>query len=782
MRNLVLNTICHSFNMFYAKSAISLPLFLCLKIFRRNADFSIATINLGFGGMASQNKKTCASQVIDRSKLELGDDPVIITRLIDQGEEPLRIYATTASVIKKMKGVNAVAIYLASEHHNDDQQLVAIEGSFKPEEEIEESLKSMIDAELDPNRQTSFGDYHYFDIVCIGANVGRIVVIARDTLSPEVSQKIGLLAHHVGVVFEKQQLSFTLQHLLDRLQVLNELNQLIASNTGLQRVVKTLARESAFRFSADVSIIFLFNREKTFLEPRGTYGCIPQLLPKLLDPDNGILSQVLRLGGHLSIPNIQFHPSHGLGFLEEIGVQTIDACCLEVRGEAVGALLIGYRREAIIIPQDLTRFEEFSQAAAVAVANAQTQESITAYTERLEELVEQRTSDLAVQTARAEEANQAKSRFLANMSHELRTPLTAIVGYTSVLADGIFGPLNEKQADALKAVTKSSEHLKTLIDDVLNLARIESGKEAPEPKTVNAKDLLVQGIKLINQNATNKGTLIEPLSLSSRAENASIYADPKHLQQILINLLSNAVKYTPKGGKISLAADVVVDKVRISITDTGVGISPEKLAKLFQRFERGEDTYSKSQEGTGIGLNLTKHLVELNGGRIGVESTVGKGSTFWVMMPLANTDSANVTEEEHTITSTRLDGLTALIVDDNEDTCEVLKHILLAVGASVTITHNVQEGKDALLEIVPDIILTDLAMPGESGLCLIKHVRMSDNIISKVPIMVLSACAFKNDQQAAMDAGASVFLPKPFRPTDVIKSVRQLTLNVAMGN
>jgi signal transduction histidine kinase len=399
--------------------------------------------------------------------------------------------------------------------------------------------------------------------------------------------------------------------------------------------LKSLARESAFRFAADVALTLLLNEDKTLLEVKGGYGCAPHLIPKNLELSTGILGQIMRVGGHLSVPQLQNYPDHRLPFIQELGIKSVDVCCLEVRGEPLGVILIGYRRETFISHNDLTRFEEFCQGAAVAIANARTQERITSYTERLEELVESRTADLAIQTSRAEEANHAKSQFLANMSHELRTPLTAIVGYSSVLADGVFGPMTDRQRDALNAITRSSEHLKNLIDDVLNLARIESGKEEAEPTKVPVKDVLTQAHKLMMQTALGKGVSLQPLKLSAETTKLDMFVDAKHIHQIIINLMSNAVKYTPRGGKVNVASELVGDKIRISVSDTGVGIPPAKMEKLFQRFERGEDTYSKSQEGTGIGLNLTRRLIELNGGRIEVESIEGHSrfSCRWQLPP-----------------------------------------------------------------------------------------------------------------------------------------------------
>jgi len=724
---------------------------------------------------------------MDRSTLTVasGDGLFAILKMIESGEEARRIFTTIAECGTNTPGVQAAAIFLPGDKGDSTQELVASYGEFVFDQVVERDQskvgRMIIHQGISSSHRGPTGLHHYFDVVCLGAPIGSLVAVAPQGLTREAITKLNTLAHHISVVFERQKLSSTLQHFVDRLEVLNELNQLIAANVGLQRIVKSIARESAFRFAADVALSFILVEDKSHLEVKGGYGCAPTLIPEKFAATGGTIGQVMQLGGHLSISNIKNHANHGLEFLEEIGIKSIDICCLEVRGETLGAILIGYRRENVLSQNDLTRFEEFCQGAAVAIANARTQERITAYTERLEELVAQRTADLAVQTSRAEEANKAKSQFLANMSHELRTPLTAIVGYASVLADGIFGPVAEKQRDALNAITRSSEHLKTLIDDVLNLARIESGKEVAEPTRIKMRDVLHQTHKLMMQSALNKGIALQPLNLPAELNDLFVFADAKHLHQVIINLISNAVKYTPAGGKVWLTAERMTDKLRVSVHDTGVGISPTKLARLFQRFERGEDAYSKSQEGTGIGLNLTKHLVELNGGRIGVDSVEGQGSVFWILLPLAESQTVTVTQTEAPIEhGIRLDGLTALVVDDNTDTCEVLRQILQASGATVKVANTVRQGISSIGESIPDIVVTDLAMPGESGLSFIHHVRNASQPVTHVPILVLSACAFPADRDAALVAGANAFLPKPFRPTEVVKQIRQLTLRSAM--
>lgn len=738
---------------------------------------------------AAEPAKAAHTTIFECDQFRPQDLADIIT-LIQQGEEPKRIFLAILESCCRLAGAHGGGLYLPVEGPSSPPRLVYTEGDFTPEDKLTTTPSSSQRVAIPPFMSAGHlnihdsGYYYTFNIVNVGTAMGMVVVATQKQIPDPLLIPIMSLAYQAGVVFERQKLTSTVQHFLDRLQVLNQLNGIIASNLNLAATAKSIARESAFRFAADTAITLLLDEDlKRLIVPRGgAYGCPPTLLPSEIRFDTGgILSHVMQLGGHLSIPNLPERKDANLEFLTSMHIQSIDAHALEVRGETLGALVLGYKRSTSISREELSAFQEFCQGAAVAISNARIQEKLTAHTDRLTELVEQRTKDLERQTFLAEEANRAKSQFLANMSHELRTPLTGIIGYSSVLKDGVFGPLNDKQKDAINAVARSSEHLKNLIDDVLNLARVESGKETPEPKVLVVKDLLMHCYKLVMQAATNKGVKIEAPKIPEDLKSLAIYIDPKHAQQIMINLLSNAVKYTPEGGRVWMNCEVFVDKVRISVHDTGVGIPESKLPRVFERFERGEDAYSKNQEGTGIGLNLTHHLVELNGGRIGVESVEKKGSCFWIMVPIADhkivATTAGENEQPQNID---LSGLSILVVDDNKDTCLILKTILENSGASTLVMHSVKEAVNALKESVPDIILTDLALPHESGTQLIQHVRTSKTELSTLPIIVLSACAFQSDRDEAMNAGASLFIPKPFHPSEVLSRVRELTLARAL--
>jgi PAS domain S-box-containing protein len=231
----------------------------------------------------------------------------------------------------------------------------------------------------------------------------------------------------------------------------------------------------------------------------------------------------------------------------------------------------------------------------------------------------------------AQAANRAKSEFLANMSHELRTPLNSIIGFSEVLQDEFSGPLNEQQKDYLNDISSSGKHLLSLINDILDLSKVEAGKMELEPGIVPLKEVLGHSISMLKEKAMKGGVNLK-LDVAPEAD-IEITADKRKLKQIMFNLLSNAVKFTPEGGRVTVKARLLPDVVEISVTDTGIGIKSGDMPRLFQEFSQLESAYDKKYEGTGLGLALTKRLVELHGGAIGVESEYGKGSTFVFAIP-----------------------------------------------------------------------------------------------------------------------------------------------------
>ena len=230
-----------------------------------------------------------------------------------------------------------------------------------------------------------------------------------------------------------------------------------------------------------------------------------------------------------------------------------------------------------------------------------------------------------------EDANQHKSQFLANMSHELRTPLNAIIGFSEVLKERMFGELNEKQAEYVQDIHSSGRHLHALINDILDLSKIEAGRMDLQLSRFDLRSAIDNAVTLVRERAKNNGIVLDVAVDGSLQE---IKADERKLKQILLNLLSNALKSTPEGGKISVKAIPTQGAVEISVADTGVGIAPADQEIIFEEFRQAESADARSREGTGLGLTLTRKFIEMHGGKIWVQSELGKGANFTFNLPV----------------------------------------------------------------------------------------------------------------------------------------------------
>ncbi|MDM8545402.1 ATP-binding protein [Candidatus Venteria ishoeyi] len=426
------------------------------------------------------------------------------------------------------------------------------------------------------------------------------------------------------------------------------------------------------------------------------------------------------------------------------------------------------------------------------------------YQEHLEEMVEQRTAELAesrdqalaanealkkrgeelaVARDAAEAANHAKSTFLANMSHELRTPLNGILGYTQIL--GRDKGLNTNQKDGIEIIHRSGEYLLTLINDILDLSKIEAGRIELFPNDFILHDFILSLREIFVIRAQEKGVIFQTLLGSDsgfdvRPLPVALHADEKRLRQILLNLLSNAVKFTDQG-EVRLKIGYDAQKICFAVEDTGVGIATEDIDTVFAPFQQVGDVLHKA-EGTGLGMPITKKLINMMGGEIELTSTPGEGSCFSFSLVLAIAE----TVPEHStqkilplpVAYQRLSGQNhckVLVVDDNAVNRLLVKNMLQPLEFNIIMASDGQEALDKIAQEQPDIILMDLIMPGMDGFECTRQLREhpQENLCN-IPIVVASASAFEADKKRSFALGATGFITKPIKQTELLEQLEQI--------
>ncbi len=392
----------------------------------------------------------------------------------------------------------------------------------------------------------------------------------------------------------------------------------------------------------------------------------------------------------------------------------------------------------------------------------------------LERRVADRTSELSLANAELSRVMRSKDDFLSTMSHELRTPLNAILGLSESLSENIYGELNEKQARSIETIAESGHHLLSLINDLLDIAKIGAGKMDLDMSSANVEDACKSSMRFISGLASKKKISV---SLTIDPSAATIHADQRRLKQILVNLLSNAVKFTNDGGHVALQTkgDRERNALDISIIDNGIGISTIDLERLFRPFTQLDSKLSRQYSGTGLGLSLVLRLTELHGGSVEVKSELGKGSCFTVSLPW--NESKTELSHEHSVKNrakaTSNDatmGPLILIADDNEINLSTVCDYLLAHGFRVIQARNGLEAVQAVRNHNPELVLMDIQMPVMDGIDAIKSLRADRSFVS-IPILALTSRAMIGDQDRCIEAGADEYLSKPVHLKQLVKII-----------
>jgi signal transduction histidine kinase/CheY-like chemotaxis protein len=433
-------------------------------------------------------------------------------------------------------------------------------------------------------------------------------------------------------------------------------------------------------------------------------------------------------------------------FLTSMGLAIVLALVL---GFALSSSIIGPVRR---IDRRLGEIASGDFSSNVEVSNRDELGSLAANLNRMNERLGRLYQDLA-------SASRHKSEFLASMSHELRTQLNAIIGFSEVLRAEMFGPLNERQADYLGDILASGRHLLGLINDILDLSKIEAGKMELDVSVFSLPIVLEGGLTMVREQAARKSIA---LSLDVDPDVADIEADERKVKQIVFNLLSNAVKFTPDGGRIIVSARRADTSVEVSVADTGIGIAPEDLERIFEEFQQ-----AGKREGSGLGLALARSFVVLHGGRLWVDSELGVRSTFTFSLPSPRDGAglaAGSVPDDQPVVGTNGEERSVLVIEDDPRSAELLRVYLEGEGFTVAVTGTGEAGLEAARLVRPLAIVLDILLPGLSGWDVLLALK-SEPSLARVPVVIVSML---DDSGRGYAMGAAAHLVKPVTREDLL--------------
>lgn len=559
----------------------------------------------------------------------------------------------------------------------------------------------------------------------------------------------------VELVQELKERSAELARSVDELRALGEVSQAVSSSLDLDFVLTTIVSRAVELSAADGGSIFEFDKSTGEFTLRTCSGTSEELAEALravrIRLGETFVGQTATAGkGRQAADLDRESPDPHIELLRRHGWRSMVALPLQRENEIIGALVIRRRAPGAVPARMVDRLQTFANQSAVAIHNA-----------RIFRELEDKTEQLEV-------ASRHKSEFLASMSHELRTPLNAVIGFSDVLLERMFGELNPRQEEYVRDIRNSGHHLLDLINDILDLSKVEAGRMELDLGAVSLPDLLAEGIAMVRERADRHAISID---LDVAAEVGTVLADELRLKQVILNLLTNAVKFTPDQGSVTVTAHLVGDDAHVSVCDTGIGIADAEQEEIFEAFQRGGRASRTSPEGTGLGLTLSRRIVELHGGRLWMQSTLGVGSTFSFAIPLPPSSVTRVDESREGTSMVTGGGPgradRVLVVEDDRRSADLFRVYLEGVGYAVSLARDGVEGLELARQLNPSAVILDILLPGLSGWELLARLK-GDPTTAAIPVVITSML---DERGAGFALGASGYLVKPVGRDELLEAL-----------
>jgi signal transduction histidine kinase/ActR/RegA family two-component response regulator len=709
---------------------------------------------------ALSDQFAAANEVLSAIGRSAGDPDQVLTTIVESACRLCRSQAAQLYLFEdgyyrliKAVGMSSEAIRYITEHPipMDRGTMIGRAGLTHTTQQIADVL-----ADADYNRQdlqrvggfrTTMGAPMLIDDEVVGVlAVWRNEVSQFDereqNLVTAFAGQAAMAMNSVKLVQQLEARSSELARKLGELEALREVGEVVNSSLDVANVLATIAKHAVRISATDGGSIMEYDEDEQCFLVRSVYQTAASVIERLrhtrIHLDETLVGRAAKLGRPLAVPDLSaVERDPHLAVLYDAGWRSLVAVPMLREGQIVGSLVVRRMRPGEFAEETLTLLEMFADQSALALLNAQ-----------LYRELKQRSAELEV-------ASRHKSEFLASMSHELRTPLNAVLGFSEVLLERMFGDLNERQEEYLRDIHGSGKHLLELLNEILDLSKVEAGRMELEYSTFPLRRVLDNTASMLRERAAAHG--IE-LHVEVGPGIDQVYADELRLKQVVLNLATNAVKFTGDDGAVVIRATRSGAEVHIAVTDTGRGVPPEDRERIFESFQQGGRGPSQ-EEGTGLGLTLSRRIVELLGGRMWLDSEVGVGSTFG--FSLRSRESETGRDTARTVGD-------VVVIEDDRPSLDLITAYLSGAALRVTVAGDGQSGLDAVRRVRPAAVLLDIRLPGIDGWAVLQALK-AEAQTRDIPVIIVSIV---DERARGTKLGAAAYLVKPVSRDALLQALR----------
>jgi len=533
---------------------------------------------------------------------------------------------------------------------------------------------------------------------------------------------------------------------VEQLEALREVGEAVNSSLDVDNVLSTIAMHAVEMSETDGGSIMEYSGPDRSFMVRGVYRTDSNVIKRLrsvrIELDHTLVGRAAKERRPIAVPDlavVELDPH--LQILFDAGYRSLAAVPMLREGQIVGSLIVRRKTTGAFADETLDLLETLASQSAVALLNAQLYRA------------------LKEQSLELELASRHKSEFLASMSHELRTPLNAVLGFSEVLLERMFGDINDRQEEYLRDIHGSGQHLLELINEILDLSKVEAGSMKLEYSSIDLGGLLEEAASMLRERAAVHGITV---SVDVPEEIGPVYTDELRLKQVVLNLLTNAVKFTADGGSVIVRAVRRAVEIEVTVTDNGIGVPEVDRERIFESFQQGGRGSSR-EEGTGLGLTLSRRIVELLGGRMWLKSEVGVGSTFGFSLPGregGTADQPGEPDAEPLVPD-------VVVIEDDRPSQELLNVYLTGAVERVTVARDGPTGLDAVRRVRPQAVLLDIRLPGIDGWTVLETLK-ADPSTRDIPVIVVSIV---DERARGAELGAAAYLVKPVRRDELLAAL-----------